>query len=94
MPIQACICTEIAKEDQKIEVRTEKRKFGKISTIISGLDQAKSEELGNLAKILKNELACGGTIKGKEIILQGNHRGKIKPILVRNGFQESQIKDE
>ncbi len=90
LPLQACVCKEIAKSDQTITVTTEKRKFGKIQTIVTGL---KDVDIKEIAKKLKSELACGGTIKGKTIELQGNHKGKIKPILKEEGFDESQIKE-
>ncbi|MEJ2267945.1 MAG: stress response translation initiation inhibitor YciH, partial [Nanoarchaeota archaeon] len=38
-----------------------------------------------------NELACGGTYKGNSIELQGDHRNKIKEILVKLGFDEESI---
>jgi translation initiation factor 1 len=47
--------------------------------------------LKEVAKKLKSKLACGGTISGKVIELQGNHLAKVKPILVESGFTESQI---
>lgn len=90
LPIQACVCTEIAKTEQQIEVKTIKKKFGKISTTISGLRDVDTKEI---AKKLKAKLACGGTFKGGIIELQGDHRHKIKPALVELGFSESQIKD-
>ncbi|MFZ5955007.1 MAG: stress response translation initiation inhibitor YciH [Nanoarchaeota archaeon] len=90
LPYQACVCKEIVKEKQEIEVKTEKRRFGKISTIISGLDEA---NIKDVAKKLKSELACGGTIKKKVIELQGNHKDKVKKILIEIGFDESQIKE-
>jgi len=90
LPLQACVCKEIAKSDQTVTVSTEKRKFGKIQTIVTGL---KGVDIKEIAKKLKSELACGGTVKDKTIELQGNHRGKIKPILVEEGFDATQIKE-
>ena len=91
LPLQACVCGEIAKASQQIAVRTEKRRFGKITTIVSGFDN--SVDVKELAKKLKSKLACGGTVKNKTVELQGNHRGKIKPFLVEEGFDESHIND-
>jgi len=90
LPVQACVCEEIAKTNQQIVVQTEKRAFGKISTLITGL---KNVDIKEIAKSLKTELACGGTMKNDVIVLQGNHRGKIKPILIKMGFEESQIRE-
>ena len=36
LPLQACVCEEIAKTEQRIQVRTEKKKFGKLVTLFSG----------------------------------------------------------
>ena len=84
-----CVCSEIAKEQQKIRVRTDKRRFRKIVTIVSGFEDEKiAKELG---KVLKRKLACGGTVKGKEIELQGEHREKTKQILIKEGFKEDLI---
>ncbi|MBS3087510.1 stress response translation initiation inhibitor YciH [Candidatus Pacearchaeota archaeon] len=91
LPEAACVCGEIAKTQQNIEVKTEKRRFGKVNTIISGFDDGVDLKL--IAKKLKEKRACGGTTKNKMIELQGNHKGFIKPILVSEGFSEEQIKD-
>lgn len=91
LPIPACVCGEIAKAQQRIDVRTEKRRFGKISTIISGFDDG--VDIKDIAKTLKAKRACGGTVKNKAIELQGNHKGWIKPILVSMGFSEDQINE-
>lgn len=89
LPIQACVCTEIAKTDQQIEVTTIKKKFGKISTLVAGL---KDVDIKDIAKKLKSKLACGGTVKNNVIELQGDHRNKVKLALIELGFDKSQIK--
>jgi len=91
LPKQACICEEIVKSEQRITVKIEKRKFGKITTVISGL--GKEVNIKDLAKKLKNNLACGGTIKGSTIELQGDHRKNIKEELIKLGFKEEQISE-
>jgi translation initiation factor 1 len=91
LPKALCVCGQIEKEQQKIKVRKISRKFGKVVTLISGLetdDQAKE-----LAKTLKRKLACGGTVKGKEIELQGDHHRKVRPVLLEEGYTESLIDD-
>lgn len=89
LPIQACVCEEIAKSDQNIEVKIEKKKFGKISTIVLGL---KDVDIKDIAKKLKEKLACGGTIKNNVVELQGDHRNKIRQTLVEMGFESNKIK--
>ena len=91
LPVQACVCGEIAKAQQQIEVKTERRRFGKFITIISGFDDG--VDIKSVAKALKAKGACGGTFKNKQIELQGNHKGSIKPVLVSLGFSEDQINE-
>ncbi len=88
LPRQTCICDEIAKSEQRITVTVEKRKFGKLITVVSGVEK---NSLKETAKELKNELACGGTMKNDKIELQGDHSKKILQALARIGFKEEQV---
>lgn len=88
LPLQACVCEDIAKTEQRIQLRTEKKRFGKIITIISGFQDV---ELKTLAKSLKQELACGGTVKNNTIELQGNHSRAAKKALAKFGIPEETI---
>ena len=89
LPKQACVCEEIAKSEQRIQVSTEKRKFGKINTLLSGFESG--IDIEKIAKSLKARLGCGGTIKNGRIELQGDHTRKIKSLLIELGFDESSI---
>ena len=80
-----CVCETIAKESQVIRVYLEKKKFKKNYTIIEGIDE-KDIDLRELAKNLKAQFACGGTIKNKKIELQGDHKNKVKEVLIKMGF--------
>lgn len=91
LPIAACVCGEIAKSQQKVVVKTDKRRFGKIITLVSGFDEG--VDVKAIAKALKVKRACGGTVKDKIIELQGNHLGFIKPILVEQGFDSERIEE-
>ncbi|MBI4153981.1 translation initiation factor [Candidatus Woesearchaeota archaeon] len=85
LPLDLCMCEEIAKEDQKIIIKLEKRRFGKMITTIEGIKD-KSIDLKELTKKLKSKLACGGTMKNGLIELQGNHVGMVKRYLLELGF--------
>lgn len=87
---ELCVCETIAKESQKILVYIERKKFNKNYTIVEGIDQ-KEIDLKDLGKKLKSELACGGTIKDGKIELQGEHKHKVKGILVKYGFTPSSV---
>ena len=90
LPKDLCICDKIAKEQQKIKIMTTKRRYGKTVTIIQGID-SKDVDIKKLLKTLKSKLACGGTYKNNEIELQGDHKNRVKDILVKEGFSEDII---
>lgn len=91
LPKQACICEQIAKSSQRIKVITDKKRYGKIVTVITGLESGM--DLKKITKVLKNELACGGTYRENEIELQGDHKKKVKPILIEMGFDGNSIEE-
>jgi len=93
LPKELCVCEEISKEQQLIRIRVERRKFGKEVTIIEGLNE-RDIDLHKLVTDLKSRCACGGTAKNGMIILQGDHKRKVKKLLVEWGFPESQIEVE
>ncbi|RME55513.1 stress response translation initiation inhibitor YciH [Candidatus Woesearchaeota archaeon] len=90
LPKDLCVCETIAKEEQKIVVSTEKRKFGKTITLVEGVD-TKNIDIKDLTKKLKSKLACGGTAKDGVIELQGNHAERVKSFLEDMGFPVSTI---
>lgn len=90
LPKELCVCENIAKESQEIQVYVIKKKFGKVNTVVEGLD-TKQIDIKDLGKKLKNFLACGGTVKGGKIELQGDHKLKVKQELLKLGFPEDTI---
>jgi len=91
LPLDICVCGEISKEQQRIRVRLETRKFGKAVTIIDGIND-KDTDLGRLAQKMKTYCACGGTAKNGQILLQGDHRDKIHEFLTHQmGYPEDNI---
>lgn len=90
LPKELCVCETIAKESQKIIVKTIKKKFGKVNTVIEGIDE-KEINLKDLAKKLKSKFACGGTAKEGKIELQGNHKQNVKEMLIEIGFASDTI---
>ena len=87
---ELCVCETIAKEDQRIRLIIEKRKFGKLITVVLGIN-SKEIDIKDIAKKLKSKLACGGTVKGENIELQGNHRQRVKEELIKMGFARDTI---
>lgn len=88
-PEEICVCSQIEKEAQRIRVRMEKRKFGKKITVVTGLEG--KEQVKMVGKELKRRLACGGTIRNEMIELQGDHKNKVKDILIKIGYSSEAI---
>ncbi|NCO18000.1 stress response translation initiation inhibitor YciH [Candidatus Pacearchaeota archaeon CG09_land_8_20_14_0_10_30_9] len=89
LPTPACVCEQIGKSSQRIRVTNDKKRYGKIVTLVSGFDS--TIDIKKIAKELKNRLACGGTMKDGVIELQGEHSKKIKPLLEKLGFDPESI---
>lgn len=90
LPKELCVCEQIARESQKIGIKIVKKKFGKQYTVISGID-TNEIDIKDVAKKLKNKLACGGTAKEGYIELQGNHLAKVQEGLIELGFAPETI---
>lgn len=85
LPEEICICEEIAKETQRIRITSDRRRYGKMVTIVEGLD-ASDVDLEELARTLKTKVAAGGTVKNGRIELQGEHRKKVEQTLQELGY--------
>jgi len=90
LPKDICVCGEISKDQQKIRVRLETRRFKKSVTIIDGIND-KDTDLGRLAQKMKTFCACGGTAKNGQIMLQGDQREKAYGFLIQLGYPEKNV---
>jgi translation initiation factor 1 len=90
LPKDLCVCGEIEKEQQRIRIRLETRKFGRPTTIVDGIDD-KNSNLQDIAHKLKAYCACGGTSKNGQIMLQGDHRDRIREFLIKIGYPAENI---
>lgn len=72
--------------EQTLQIRVEKRKKGKIVTLVLGL-QAGDEERSALLTKLKNACGAGGTAQEAELELQGNHQERLRAALVKLGYR-------
>ena len=75
------IFKDIYREQQLIKIKLERRKGRKDVTLIEGIDP-KSVDIKELSTKLKSKLACGGTAKNGRIELQGDHRFRVREILI------------
>ena len=90
LPKELDVWDNIAKSEQRIKIIVEKRKFGKLITVVMGLDP-KAINIKDVAKKLKSKLACGGTVKGNNVELQGDHKQRVKDELGKMGFAKESI---
>jgi translation initiation factor 1 len=90
LPKDLCVCEEMSKEEQRIKIRLETRKWGKKYTIIDGID-SKEVSLDKLASELKTRCACGGTAKNERVLLMGDHRDMVRDSLIKMGFPDENI---
>jgi translation initiation factor 1 len=79
---------ELDRSEARIVVRLEFRRFRKPVTLIQGLPATR---LAEIARELKRRFGAGGTTKGGEVLLQGDHRGHIKQELVELAFPADHI---
>ncbi len=68
-----------------LKVSIDRRRYGKYMTIISGLEHSEAD-IKELTKILKRNIATGGTYKDGKIELQGDHSEKVKKLLEELGY--------
>lgn len=63
-----------------------KHRAGKTVTLITGF-VGMEEDMATLGKQLKNQCGTGGSAKDGEIILQGDHREKVRGWLQKNQYK-------
>ena len=86
LPKELCMCEEIAREQQSVRISVDSRRYGKVVTVIDGIDE-NDIDINDLAKQLKNKCAAGGSSKDGRIELQGDHKKKVKAVLEDMGFK-------
>ena len=84
------ILAELDREEARVKIRMEMRRFGKPTTVIEGLKMSE-KDMQQLATSMKKGLATGGTVKDGILILQGDHRESAAKILTEHGFSEGSI---
>jgi translation initiation factor 1 len=70
----------LAPEKQTAQLCLERRKKGKLVTVLRGL-AARNNDLPKLLTQLKNLCGAGGTIDGDMIEIQGDQQDKLKAFL-------------
>lgn len=81
----------IAKEKQLLRIRLDtKKRRGKAVTLITGF-VGTDEDLTDLGKMLKVKCGVGGSVKDREIIVQGDVREKVLTILQKEGYKKTRV---
>jgi translation initiation factor 1 len=76
---------ETPPEKQRLKLRTEKRKRGKVVTVVAGLSGS-SQQKQLLLSELKDLCGAGGTIDDWNIEIQGKHVERISEYLRKKGY--------
>ncbi len=80
------VAPEILPEKQRLRVGVEKRKKGKIVTVIR--DLAAGNQHAELLTALKSSCGAGGNLQNETTIeIQGDHADRIKQLLQDRGFK-------
>ena len=73
-------------EKQTANVFVEKRKRGKMMTVVKGL-LTKESDLPALLTLLKSNCGAGGTLKSEQLEIQGDHVERVKQQLKEIGYR-------
>ena len=88
---EVCICppeppARIPPQRQTAHLAVEKRKKGKLVTVVRGLT-VEDNDLPELLRQLKNQCGAGGTLKEDILEIQGNHLERLRDALKGIGFR-------
>lgn len=76
----------LSTQDQQLFLHLERKKGGRIVTLVKGFEGNKSD-LIQLGKKIKKYCGTGGSVKEGNILVQGNVRDKIQIFLSSLGYQ-------
>ena len=93
--VKTCSCEPILEEScepdvppekQSVKIRVDKRKRGKMVTVVSGV-RGPVPQLQRLLTELKNHCGAGGTVSDSDVEIQGDHVARIRAYLIGQGYR-------
>jgi translation initiation factor 1 len=92
-PVAECVCPTPAEEQVRTPVQQqtarlaiEKRKKGKVVTIVRGLAD-EGDHLSEVLSALKSQCGAGGSVQDGELEIQGRQIDRVKAALESLGYQ-------
>ena len=76
----------------KLEIIFERKgRAGRPATIIAGFGDTPDSEIEDIARRIKTQIGTGGSVRGGEILVQGDRREQVCRILQSLGFRTNKV---
>ncbi len=86
--VSLCKCPPLdtPAEKQSLKIRLDKRKRGKLVTVVSGF-HCSEMQIQETMSFLKSQCGAGGCVDSGNIELQGDHTLRIAELLIERGYR-------